>query len=321
MPADVESFVTVREPAWHNLGVVIEDHVNTAEMLRIGNLAGWNVRVEEVELPAGYYAETPQFRTVRNSPFVPGNTDVLGYVGSRYVPIQNEEAFSFGDALLDGGQWETAGSLRGGTRVFGSLRLEHEVAVGGVDQIDSYLLVSTSHDGTLPIQASVTPVRVVCSNTLNLALSGAKQTFKIRHTTNVAGKVQAAREALGLADQYLHVWTDEMNVLADTSFTNIQFEELIQSLYAPKSDSKAGATRAQKRHEIIWDLWTGDTVGDAFGTAYGALNALNEELMWFRNGRGDNSLVNVAASRSGFNPIWNAENNGLLKAVKTAAGV
>lgn len=316
MSHEVESFVSVREPAWHNLGTVIDDHVSTAEMLRLGNLHNWNVRVEPVPVPDGYYSYKDQYRTVRDSPIIEGNTDILGYVGERYHAYQNEELFDFGDALLDGGHWETAGSLRHGTRVFGALELDREVTVGGQDAVNSYLLLSTSHDGSAAIQASVTPIRVVCMNTLVLALSSVKQTFKIRHTKSMSGKVQAAREALGLTDKYLDVWVDEMDSLLSQELTDIRFEELINSIYSPKTDSKAADTRFGKRVDILWDIWTGDTVGDYRNTKYGAFNALNEELTWFRIGRGDNAIENVNASRSGFNPIWNAENKSLFETVK-----
>ena len=320
MADEVEGFVSVREPAWHSLGTVIEDYVSTTEMLRLGGLYGWDVRVEEVEVPEGYYSRKPQYRTVRNSPIVPGNVDILGYVGERYHPYQNEELFSFGDALLDGGNWETAGSLRGGTRVFGSLALHREVTVGGEDRVNSFLLVSTSHDGTAAIQASVTPIRVVCMNTLNIALREAKQTFKIKHTKSMSGKVQAAREALGLADEYLDAWTVQMDDLVKAEFDNLQFERLVESIYKPKGDdpSKSAVTRYDKRLDILWDIWLGDNVGNFHGTKYGAYNALNEELNWFRSGRGDNAEENIAASRSGFNKVWNDENKALFEAVKAA---
>lgn len=316
MSHEVESLVMVREPAWHGLGTVIEEHVNTAEMLRLGGLSGWNVRVEPVDIPDGYYSYKEQYRTVRNSPIVPGNTDILGYVGERYHAYQNEELFAFGDALLDGGHWETAGSLRYGTRVFGALELDREITVAGEDKIRNFLLMSTSHDGSAAIQASVTPVRPVCMNTLLLGLSQAKQTFKIKHTKSMGGRVAAAREALGLTDRYLDVWTEEMDSLVAAYLPDIRFEELVDSIYKPKTDSKAGATRFEKRKDLLWDLWTGDTVGKFKDTKYGAFNALNEELMWFRGGRGDNAVENVSASRSGFNPIWNAENTSLFQTVK-----
>ncbi|NDF44090.1 MAG: DUF945 domain-containing protein, partial [Actinobacteria bacterium] len=136
-------------------------------------------------------------------------------VGQRYKVVQNEELFQFGDALLDGGRWETAGSIKNGTVVFGSLALDRETVLdpsGVGDKINNYLLVHTSHDGSVAIQASVTPVRVVCQNTLNVALhkSNVKQSYKIRHTQTAEGKVAAAREALGLAKTYL----DEFDKMA-----------------------------------------------------------------------------------------------------------
>lgn len=320
MPDYIESdgniamFASLREPAWHGLGTVFTEEVNTEEMLRIAHLDNWNVRVEEVEVPEGYWAAKPQYRTVRTSPFDHNTTDILGYVGERYHPFQNEELFSFGDALLEGGTWETGGSIKNGTRVFGSLALNRSTTIGD-DSVDNYLLVTTSHDGSASIQASVTPVRVVCKNTLNVALRNAKQTFKIRHTQSMQGRVQAARDALGLAEYYIDLWTEEMDALRERTITNMKFDELVSSLYEPKSDSKAAMTRYMKKREVIWDNWVAPQNANVYGTAYGALNALNEELMWNRNGRGENSMENLAVSRSGFNPIWNAENNALFEAV------
>jgi len=103
---------------------------------------------------------------------------VLGVVGERYHVLQNEDLFSFGDNILDGGgRWETAGSLKGGRVVFGSLALERETVLdpnGVADVVKTYLLINTSHDGSIAIQASITPVRVVCANTLNVALNRTK---------------------------------------------------------------------------------------------------------------------------------------------------
>ena len=119
-------------------------------------------------------------------------------VGDRYRVFQNEDLFAFGDQLLDGGAaWESAGSIKQGRQVFGALRIDRDVVLdpqGISDTTETFLLVTTSHDGSAAIQALITPVRVVCQNTLNMALSGAQQTFKVRHTADTAGRVQAARQ-------------------------------------------------------------------------------------------------------------------------------
>jgi phage/plasmid-like protein (TIGR03299 family) len=206
------SFASFREPAWHGLGTVFTEEVNTSEMLSLAKLNNWNVKLEDMIIPDGYRKASNSFMVTRTNPYDNG-TDILGVVGERYVPLQNEDLFSFGDNIIDGGgRWETAGSIKKGKVVFGSIALERETVLdpnGVADVVKTYLLINTSHDGSVAIQASITPVRVVCANTLNLALNsikkknGVKQSFKIRHTQTAEGKVVAAREALGLANVYM----------------------------------------------------------------------------------------------------------------------
>ena len=168
------AFALRGEPAWHNLANVLFDenaHVTTQEMLDSAKLLNWNVELEQVQFPADYRSVSESFMVKRTNPF-DGGTDVLAVVGDRYKVYQNEELFAFGDNLTDGGaEWESAGSIKNGRQVFGSLVLPNEFtldAQGANDKVKSYLLVTTSHDGSSAIQALVTPVRVVCQNTLNL---------------------------------------------------------------------------------------------------------------------------------------------------------
>ena len=173
------SFASLREPAWHGLGTVFNEEKTTSEMLEAANLNGWNVRLEDLETPSHLTSDKAYQYVLRTNPTDKTQTDVLGIVGERYVPLQNEDLFSFGDNILDGGgRWETAGSIRGGRVVFGSLALERETVLdpsGVADVVKTYLLINTSHDGSVAIQASITPVRVVCANTLNLALGRTKK--------------------------------------------------------------------------------------------------------------------------------------------------
>ena len=166
------SFASFREPAWHGLGTVFTEEKTTSEMLEAANLNKWNVRLEDIEIPSTLTSDKSYQYVLRTNPTDNSQTDVLGIVGERYVPLQNEDLFSFGDNILDGGgRWETAGSIRGGRVVFGSLALERETVLdpnGVADVVKTYLLINTSHDGSIAIQASITPVRVVCANTLNV---------------------------------------------------------------------------------------------------------------------------------------------------------
>jgi phage/plasmid-like protein (TIGR03299 family) len=236
--------------------------------------------------------------------------------------------FSFGDNLLDGGgRWETAGSIRGGRVVFGSIALSDSITLdpqGRADKIDNYLLINTSHDGSIAIQASITPVRVVCANTLNLALSAVrgkkapKQTFKIRHTQTAEGKIAVAREALGLAHKYMDEFALMANEMIQTEITKAQFDEIVALAYpAPEKDAKGSFKKYDAKVDLLQGIYVGQYNDTIAGTAWGAYNALTERLDWYRSGRGG-SNESILASASGFDPMVNAEKNRLLKLVQSA---
>jgi phage/plasmid-like protein (TIGR03299 family) len=322
------AFASFREPAWHGLGEVFTEEVSTAEMLKKAKLNNWDVRLEDVEIPNQFSSDKNYSFVVRDNPFILGNKDVLGVVGERYVPLQNEDLFDFADNLLDnGGRWETAGSIKGGRVVFGALALERETVLdpnGVSDKINTYLLVNTSHDGSIAIQASITPVRVVCANTLNLALGNrgrngsVKQSFKIRHTATASGKVAVAREALGLANAYMDEFDKMASAMIETEITKAQFDKIVELAYpSPKDDSKkVSLTKHANKIDLINDIYVGDFNNTISGTAWGALNALTERLDWHRAGRKGNTET-ILAGASGFDPVINAEKNRLMKIVQS----
>jgi phage/plasmid-like protein (TIGR03299 family) len=317
-----QAFASFREPAWHGLGTVFFEEKSTREMLDAAYLSNWDVRLEAVPYPSDYNVITPSYMVLRDNPFDQG-TDVLATVGERYHVLQNEDLFDFGDALLDGGRWETAGSIRQGRVVFGSLALERETVLdpnGVSDVVKSYLLVHTSHDGSTAVQASITPVRVVCQNTLNMALQGVKQSFKIRHTQTVGGKVMAAREALALANTYLDEFDKEAKALIAKDITKAKFDAIVQAVYPrPEADAKGAVKKWENKVDLIEEIWTSDTNNMIATTAWGAFNAMTERLDWFRKGRGERGAENVLAAASGFDPVTNAEKGRILKAVKEIA--
>jgi phage/plasmid-like protein (TIGR03299 family) len=322
------AFASLREPAWHGLGTVFTEEVSTAEMLKKAKLNNWDVRLEDVEIPNGFESDKNYSFVVRDNPFIKGNKDVLGVVGERYVPLQNEELFDFADTLLDnGGRWETAGSIKGGRVVFGSLALERETVIdpnGVGDKVNTYLLVNTSHDGSIAIQASITPVRVVCANTLNLALGNrgrggsVKQSFKIRHTQTAEGKIQVAREALGLANAYIDEFSLMANKMIETEVSKAKFDEIVLALYPkPKDEAKNANSRWSNKIDLINDIYVGDFNNTITGTAWGVANALTERLDWYRTGR-KGKTESILVGASGLDPVINAEKNRIFKAVQLA---
>lgn len=317
-------------PAWHGLAnrtFSADEHVSTNDMLEAAKLAGWNVRLEDVQYPAGYRSKTDLFMVTRTNPFDAG-TDVLAVVGKRYRVFQNEELFTFGDNILDGGaSWESAGSIKNGKVVFGSLVVPREFILdpqGANDKTVTYLLVHTSHDGSASVQASITPVRVVCQNTLNMALNGCKQSFKLRHTLKVEGRVAEARRVLGLTFNHMDSFENLAKSLFEAPLTNADWDKLVNAIY-PMPDANQVApqvlTKWQAKRDLLEDIYqVSPTQSTIKGTYWGALNALTERIDYFRTGRTANGEALVGAA-SGFDPVVNAEKGRILRAVRELAGV
>jgi phage/plasmid-like protein (TIGR03299 family) len=316
-------------PAWHNLANRIfaqDESVSTQMMLDEAKLSNWNVSLSPVSdfIPESWNDTSNSQLVTRTNPFN-GGTDVLSTVGARYKVVQNEELFSFADNILDGDSrcaWESAGSLKNGKVVFGSLTVPREMVLdpkGANDKTKLYLIVWTSHDGSVAVQAAITPVRVVCQNTLNLAMKQSKQSFKIRHTQTAEGKIQIARETLGLTLGYFDVFEKEAQALFAAEITDKEFQDIVKTIY-PKpaeSDSKLAKTKWDNKVVLLNDLYhNSPTNANIKGTKWGAFNALTERLDYFRPTRKSNS-ESKWASASGFDPIITAEKNKILQVVKS----
>lgn len=237
MAANVESMFYVRETPWHGLGVKVMEAPESKEALKLAGL-DWKVVQEPVytqneELIEGYKAN------VRDS-----DRKVLGVVTNRYKVIQNEEAFSFTDALLgEGVRYETAGSLQGGRKVWLLARLPHEYIISG-ERISPYLVFSNTHDGSGAVRVALTPVRVVCNNTLNLALSTAKRSWSMMHTGNVQEKLEEAKDTLLRAENYMDSLGMEFEELRKQKMTDKQVMDYIE-LLLPMEEN---ATLQQKKN-------------------------------------------------------------------------
>jgi phage/plasmid-like protein (TIGR03299 family) len=161
------AFATARIPAWHQLGTVTTGCMTAAEVLATARLDRWQVRkipLVGVDPVTGIHLPAPDKRmTVRTTP-VTGEVGYLGVTGKAYVPVQNEDCTELLDLLVDASDavYETAGSLRGGRQVFITMRLPDGVRIAGIDPVDIYLAVTTSHDGSSALRVDAVPLRMVC---------------------------------------------------------------------------------------------------------------------------------------------------------------
>ena len=195
MAANVETMFSTREKPWHGLGTIVEEAPTSAEALRLAGL-DWKVNQSAIFTSAG---KVEGYRAnVRST-----DQAVLGVVTDRYKVIQNTDAFAFTDELLgEGVKYETAGSLQGGRKVWLLARLPREYIISG-ERISPYLVFSNTHDGSGAVRVAITPVRVVCNNTLNLALESASRSFSMIHTGDIKGKILEAKQTLFMADTYI----------------------------------------------------------------------------------------------------------------------
>ena len=240
MAANIESMFYVRETPWHGLGTKVLEAPASKDALQLAGL-DWRVLQEPIytameELVDGYKAN------VRDS-----DRKVLGVVTDRYRVIQNDEAFAFTDELLGAGvKYETAGSLQGGRKVWLLAHMPHEYIISG-ERISPYLLFSNTHDGSGAIKVALTPIRVVCQNTLNLALANAKRSWSMIHTGDIKEKMQEAKDTLFLAENYMDELGKEFEALRMKKLTDKQVMEYIEILLPVEDGSTPQQEKNMKR--------------------------------------------------------------------------
>lgn len=223
MSANVESMFYVRETPWHGLGTRVMAAPGSKDALIAAGL-DWNVVQEPIyttenEPIKGYKAN------VRES-----DRKVLGVVTDRYKVVQNQEAFAFTDELLGQGvRYETAGSLQEGKKVWLLAHMPHEYIIAG-ERISPYLLFSNTHDGSGAVKVAVTPIRVVCNNTLNLALRTAERSWSMIHTGDIRNKMKEASDTLFKAERYMDELGKEFERLRMKKITDREVRDYIEVL-------------------------------------------------------------------------------------------
>ena len=218
MAANVETMFSVRERPWHGLGTVVESAPSSKEALELAGL-DWQVHQKDISVLWG--RTIPGYKA--NVRDIDGA--VLGVVTDKYRVVQNEDAFAFTDELLgEGVKYETAGSLNGGRKVWILARLPREYVISG-ERISPYLVFSNTHDGSGAIRVAITPIRVVCNNTLNLALARAERSFSMIHTGNINEKFEEAKKTLFMADTYMEELGKEFERLRNIKVSDAQVEE------------------------------------------------------------------------------------------------
>lgn len=290
-----DSMFSVREMPWHGQGAVLDAYPEGIdEALTLSGL-DWRVEQRDVYVPTapelgdegvsqGFTQVPGKLANVRSD-----NQSVLGVVSDGYQVVQNVEAFRFLDDVLgtDELQFETAGSLHGGRQVWVLARRPEHVEVAG-DKVGTYVFVASSHDGSMSVTAAVTPVRIVCANTLGWALDSAQQAFRMRHTAGIGNRWEDAREMLRLTVDYEAQFVALGDKLGQERIADSTFEGVLDDLFPEKESlgDRALENRRTAKRQIMTIYRgqgsDGNTIGNAPGTKWAAVNAVGEWSDWYR---------------------------------------
>lgn len=303
----VASMMYVGETPWHTLGTKLDTPATAHEAITAAHL---DFQVEKMPLRIALHnVPVPDhFATVRTD-----TMQVLGVVGSRYTPIQNKDAFTTFDSLVGEGSaiYHTAGALGKGERIWILAKLPEYIKVNKHDIVEPFLLLTNTHDGSGAVTVKLTPIRVVCENTLSVALNGTEQEVHIRHTTQAEEKLKQAHEILGLSNKLFEILGQYYVGMSQKMINATMFAQYLNEIF-PEPIFTMQKTRVKDIHERIIELSeVGVGAELTRGTLWGAYNAVTEYVDHFRLSTKNNSTR--------LKSMWYGSGDALKKKAFTSA--
>jgi phage/plasmid-like protein (TIGR03299 family) len=279
MAHNVESmFSANRVVPWHyeltkDATKLIQEAPTSKDALHLAGL-DWEVQQTPVYLNNGI--EIPNYKAnVRST-----DNACLGIVTDRYKIVQNTEAFEFTDAIVgeteDGVvKYETAGSLCGGKKIWLLAKMPTKKVLD--DEVDPYMFFSNTHDGSGAIKVGLTPVRIVCANTLAMALNGSKRSWSTKHVGDMQSKLEEAKWCLQMADKYMQSLDEEADRLANARLYKEQIDEILDELYPiDDNDTDRKKRNVQAEKDNFFVAYFMPDIAKFRDTAWGAVNAMSD---------------------------------------------
>ena len=256
---------------WDGVGMNVHGAFSSKEVMQRAGL-DWSVSSRKLYLSDG--SPVPGVKAnVRST-----DNKVLGIVGPDYKIVQNAEAFSFMDQVLgEGVTYETAGALKGGRRVWVLAHIPGEYKFVE-DKADPYILFSTTHNGSGAIKVCLTPIRVVCMNTLNLAIKTATRSWSIVHKGLMDQKIANAKNTLIASKEYMGALCDEMVNLNEIKLTDTQVYDYVKKLIPMPLDPSEVTRRnvSSKRTELMDRYELAPDLAHVDRSAYRFVNAVSD---------------------------------------------
>jgi len=287
MVANIDKMMYVGEKPWHEQGIKLDKIATSKEAMEAAGL-GWGVEKRDIFISSkkqvGLYQKVEgKFSTVREDKEIP-----LGIVGKVYQPLQNKDAFSFFDGIVGvkEAMYHTAGSLGKGEKVWILAKLPGYIKVVKDDIIEKYLLLTNSHDGTSAVEMLFTPIRVVCQNTLNLAISTSEKKINMRHMVLVMSKIDEVRKQLGIIKYQYDMFEELSKKMTTIQMNKKNFDEFLEKIgLITKDEENKLSTRAEHVIQEVTQLYEhgrGNDLIGVRGTLWGAVNSVIEYVDYGR---------------------------------------
>jgi len=238
MAHQVETMAWANDEPWHGLGVEVPATLTPLEMQEAASLdwtvskrPSYTIDAPEWSEDVGLIQADKTFHIVRDS-----DNQILSHCGKDYIPIQNEDVFKFFKRFTEAGHMtmETAGSLKNGGEIWGLAKISEDFELVGEDQIKGYLLINQPHIVGRSMIIKLTPIRVVCNNTLTFALGSAGASFRIPHVKAFGDEaIRAAEEALGLSGERMAEFKEAATFLTKKKAKHSDFLEYVGEVYQP----------------------------------------------------------------------------------------
>lgn len=317
------SFAAKGEKAWHGLGQYVDEPMTALQVLE---LSGLNFKVEQLNLVAreivvneaghpnaNYYDLDHRVANVRTD-----TKQVLGIVSPKYNILQNEDAFTFFDPIVERGEaiYETAGALGKGERIFITAKMPDDIKIKD-ESIEQYILITNGHDGYNPLTAMLTPIRVVCNNTLTAALRGkAVNKVTIYHQKNIKDRLAEAHKVMGMSSEYVKAIQPIFEKMSSVKISEKVLNELLKKVFTPqveyiadKNERKEVSTRAKNLLDGVMDFalhHPTQITETTKKTVFGAYNAVSGYLGWQKNYKNANDKMKDITFGQGSRQIQTA---------------
>lgn len=302
MAHQVESMFSVQQTPWHKLGIILKEAPTSEDAIVA---AGLNWKAEFRDLYVGpdsagaLTGDAPAFWSSNKALVRSDNQSELAIVGKTYQPLQNDKAFAFFDPFVQANlaRYETAGSLREGKVVWVLARLNRDpIVIGANDEVNKYLLLSNSHDGTMAVRVGFTPIRVVCANTLAMSMRNKdSKLLRVTHSKRTENRLDQIRDIVNAADAKFEATAEQYKRLAHKNVFVKDLRNYVDIVFgfSAHEESTRRQIAQEKTYSSILRLFEsgrGAELKSARGTAWGMYNAVTEYLSYERGKTENNRL-------------------------------